>query len=168
VDLVGKMYFRRKISPKWEMRVHLASDKVVSSPGFPNERGEQLKTGMGRILLFVFGCAIAVPTVGPLHAQCTDMSNSVSGKVKVNGNEVIAWLTNNSGTDLYVFYTFKERGGPSHNMANAGSGSLYAGKTNGGEGGGMYTYSADTNPAEIYWYAVPKSEHDKYGCIHTW
>jgi hypothetical protein len=127
-----------------------------------------MKTVKGRILLLVSGCAIAALAAGPLHAQCTDMSNSVSGRVKVNGTEVIAWLTNKSGVDLYVFYTFKENGGPSHNMANAGAGPLYAGRTNGGEGGGMYTYSADTNPAEIYWYAVPKSQHDQNGCTHTW
>jgi hypothetical protein len=118
--------------------------------------------------LILVGGIVAVLGARPLHAQCTDMSNSVSGRVKVNGNEVIAWLTNNSGIDLYVFYTFKENGGLSHNMANAGAGPLYAGKTNGGEGGGMYTYSADTNPAEIYWYAVPKSQHDQNGCTHTW
>jgi len=143
-------------------------DKVSSFREFFEEQGEEMKAQIGRRLLAVFGCAIAGLAAVPLQAQCTDMSNSVSGKVKVNGTEVIAWLTNNSGIDLYVFYTFKENGGPSHNMANAGAGSLYAGKTNGGEGGGMYSYSADTNPAEIYWYAVPKSEHDRNGCTHTW
>ena len=127
-----------------------------------------MKTAKSRFLLFIVGCAMSVLSTGQLHAQCADMSNSVSGKVKVSGGEVIGWLTNNSGIDLYVFYTFKENGQPSQNMANAGAGPLFAGKTNGGEGAGMYTYSADTNPAEIYWYAVPKSEHDKYGCTHRW
>lgn len=107
-------------------------------------------------------------TASPQEGQCTDMSNSVSGTVKVNGNEVIAWLTNNSGMDLYVFYAFKQNGGPSHNLANDGAGSLYAGKTNGGELGGMYSYSADTNPAMIYWYAVPLAQKNANGCVHTW
>jgi hypothetical protein len=96
------------------------------------------------------------------------MTNFVSGRAEVKGNEVIGWLTNNSGQDLYVSYTFAVNGVPSTSMANAGGGSLYAGKTNGGEGAGMYTYSADTNPGRIYWYAVPLAQKNANGCVHTW
>jgi len=119
-------------------------------------------------LLILFGSAMAVLSAHPLQAQCTDMTNSVSGRAEVKGNEVIGWLTNNSGQDLYVFYTFAVNGAPSNNMANAGAGSLLAGRTNGGEGGGMYTYSADTNPGRIYWYAVPLAQHNANGCQHSW
>jgi hypothetical protein len=95
------------------------------------------------------------------------MSNSVSGSASVKGNEVIGSLTNNSGQDLYVWYTFKENGVPSTSMANAGAGVLKAGQHN-GESGGLYSYQADTNPARFYWYAVPLSQKNANDCQHSW
>jgi len=127
-----------------------------------------LKTATNRIFPAMLVCALVGLTAGTSVAQCTDMSNSVSGTIKVNGSEVIARLTNNSNRVLWVSYTFKKNGVPSTSMADAGATTIAPGQTVGGEGGGMYSYNADTNPSEIYWYAVSKTEHDQSGCMHTW
>jgi hypothetical protein len=57
---------------------------------------------------------------------------------------------------------------PFNCMANAGAATIQGGQTVGGESQGLYSTGADKNPPEIYWYAVLKSEHDKYGCVHKW
>lgn len=126
-----------------------------------------MKAVVSRVLLIMFGCATVGLAVGPLHAQCTDMSNSVSSSASVKGNEVVGSLTNNSGQDFYVWYTFKENGVPSNSMANSGGGVLKAGQHN-GESGGLYSYQADTNPARFYWYAVPLSQKNANNCQHSW
>ena len=120
-----------------------------------------------RVLVIMLGCSMAGLATGSLHAQCADMSNFVSGSASVKGNEVVGSLTNNSGQDLYVWYTFKENGVPSNSMANAGAGVLRVGQHN-GESGGLYSYQADTNPARFYWYAVPLSQRNANNCQHTW
>jgi hypothetical protein len=129
--------------------------------------GNDMKTWKSHALLVMLGCSIAALTASQLCAQCADMSNSVSGSAKVNGNEVIGSMSNNSGQDLYVWYTFKKNGVPSTSMANAGAGVLKAGQTN-SEGGGIYSYEADTNPARFYWYAVPLSQKNANNCQHSW
>jgi hypothetical protein len=97
------------------------------------------------------------------------MTPSVQGTVKVGTDGwVIGYLTNNSDQTLYVSYTFKQNGVPSTAMSNAGGTTIQGGQTVGGEGQGLYSIGADKNPPEIYWYAVLKSEHDKYGCVHKW
>ena len=128
---------------------------------------EKMKAVMSRALLVMLGCASVSLTAGALHAQCTDMSNSVSGSASVKGNEVVGSLTNNSGQDLYVWYSFKANGVPSNSMSNAGAGVLKAGQHN-GESGGLYSYEADTNPARFYWYAVPLSQYNANNCQHSW
>jgi hypothetical protein len=127
----------------------------------------EMKVAASRVFSIMLSCATVALTAGPLHAQCTDMSNSVSGSATVKGNEVVGHLTNNSGQDLYVWYAFKKDGVPSTSMANAGAGVLKAGQSN-GESGGLYSYSADTNPAQFYWYAVPLSQKNAHNCQHPW
>jgi hypothetical protein len=97
------------------------------------------------------------------------MTGSVQGTVKVGSDGwVSGYLTNNSNQTLYVSYTFKQNGVPSTAMANSGGTTIQGGQTVGGEGQGLYSTGADKNPPEIYWYAVLKSEHDQYGCVHKW
>jgi hypothetical protein len=104
-----------------------------------------------------------------VQGSCTDMTGSVQGTVKVGSDGwVSGYLTNNSNQTLYVSYTFKQNGVPSTAMANAGGTTIQGGQTVGGEGQGLYSTGADKNPPEIYWYAVLKSEHDQYGCVHKW
>ncbi len=106
---------------------------------------------------------------GSTQGSCTDMTGSVQGTVKVGSDGwVSGYLTNNSNQTLYVSYTFKQNGVPSNAMANAGGTTIQGGQTVGGEGQGLYSTGADKNPPEIYWYAVLKSEHDRYGCAHKW
>ena len=106
---------------------------------------------------------------GSVQGSCTDMTASVQGTVKIGSDGwVSGYLTNNSNQTLYVSYTFKQNGAPSTAMANAGGTTIQGGQTVGGEGQGLYSTGADKNPPEIYWYAVLKSEHDKYGCAHKW
>jgi hypothetical protein len=106
---------------------------------------------------------------GSIQGSCTDMTGSVQGSVKIGTDGwVIGYLTNNSNQTLFVSYTFKQNGVPSTAMANAGGTTIQAGQTVGGEGQGLYSTGADKNPPEIYWYAVLKSEHDQYGCVHKW
>jgi hypothetical protein len=106
---------------------------------------------------------------GSIQGSCTDMTGSVQGSVKIGSDGwVSGYLTNNSNQALYVSYTFKQNGVPSNAMANAGGTTIQAGQTVGGEGQGLYSTGADKNPPEIYWYAVLKSDHDKYGCAHKW
>lgn len=110
-----------------------------------------------------------IASSGSVQASCTDMTGSVQGSVKVGTDGwVIGYLTNNSAETLYVSYTFKQNGVPSNAMANAGGTTIQAGQTVGGEGQGLYSTGADKNPPQIYWYAVLKSEHDRYGCAHKW
>ena len=104
-----------------------------------------------------------------VQGSCTDMTGLVQGTVRVGSDGwVSGYLTNNSNQALYVSYTFKQKGVPSDAMANAGGTTIQGGQTVGGEGQGLYSTGADKNPPEIYWYAVLKSEHDKYGCAHKW
>ena len=106
---------------------------------------------------------------GSIQGSCTDMTGSVQGTVKIGSDGwVSGYLTNNSNQLLYVSYTFKQNGVPSTAMANAGGTTIQGGQTVGGEGQGLYSTGADKNPPQIYWYAVLKSEHDKYGCVHKW
>jgi hypothetical protein len=106
---------------------------------------------------------------GSAQGSCTDMTGSVQGTVKVGSDGwVSGYLTNNSNQALFVSYTFKQNGVPSTAMANSGGTTIQGGQTVGGEGQGLYSTGADKNPPEIYWYAVLKSEHDKYGCAHKW
>ena len=106
---------------------------------------------------------------GSVQGSCTDMTASVQGTVKIGSDGwVSGYLTNNSNQTLYVSYTFKQNGAPSTAMANAGGTTIQGGQTVGGEGQGLYSTGADKNPPEIYWYAVLKLEHDKYGCVHKW
>ena len=106
---------------------------------------------------------------GSAQGSCTDMTGSVQGTVKVGSDGwVSGYLTNNSNQALFVSYTFKQNGVPSTAMANSGGTTIQGGQTVGGEGQGLYSTGADKNPPEIYWYAVLKSEHDKYGCAHNW
>jgi hypothetical protein len=106
---------------------------------------------------------------GSTHRSCTDMTGSVQGTVKVGSDGwVSGYLTNNSNQALFVSYTFKQNGVPSNAMANSGGTTIQGGQTVGGEGQGLYSTGADKNPPEIYWYAVLKSDHDKYGCVHKW
>jgi hypothetical protein len=106
---------------------------------------------------------------GSAQGSCTDMTGSVQGTVKIGSDGwVSGYLTNNSNQTLYVSYTFKQNGVPSTAMANAGGTTIQGGQTVGGEGQGLYSTGADKNPPEIYWYAVLKQEHDKYGCVHKW
>jgi pyruvate/2-oxoglutarate dehydrogenase complex dihydrolipoamide acyltransferase (E2) component len=106
---------------------------------------------------------------GSVQGSCTDMTGSVQGTAKVGSDGwVSGYLTNNSNQALFVSYTFKQNGVPSTAMANAGGTTIQGGQTVGGEGQGLYSTGADKNPPEIYWYAVLKSEHDKYGCVHKW
>jgi hypothetical protein len=85
------------------------------------------------------------------------VTNSVRGSARIGTDGfVIGSFTNTSGQAVHVFYTFKENGRPSSNMANAGAMNLNPGETRGGEGAGLYATQADKNPAEIYWYAVLK------------
>jgi hypothetical protein len=106
---------------------------------------------------------------GSIQGSCTDMTGSVQGSVKIGSDGwVSGYLTNNSNQALYVSYTFKQNGVPSNAMANAGGTTIQGGQTVGGEGQGLYSTGADKNPPEIYWYAVLKSDHDKYGCVHKW
>lgn len=103
---------------------------------------------------------------------CTDMTSYVRGTAKVGSDGWVSGsLTNNSGQNVHVFYTFKVNGAPSNNMANAGSTTINAGQTVGGEGHGLYSTTADKNPGQIYWYAVLKWDHDQgksCGNSHTW
>ena len=106
---------------------------------------------------------------GSIQGSCTDMTGSVQGTVKVGSDGwVSGYLTNNSNQTLFVSYTFKQNGVPSTAMANSGGTTIQGGQTVGGEGQGLYSTGADKNPPEIYWYAVLKSDHDKYGCSHKW
>jgi hypothetical protein len=106
---------------------------------------------------------------GSVQGSCTDMTGSVQGTVKVGSDGwVSGYLTNNSNQALFVSYTFKQNGVPSTAMANSGGTTIQGGQTVGGEGQGLYSTGADKNPPEIYWYAVLKSEHDQYGCVHKW
>ena len=104
--------------------------------------------------------------------SCTDMTNSVRGSARVGSDGFVsATFTNNAGQAVHVFYTFKENGEPSNSMANAGAINLNPGQTRGGEGAGLYTTQADKNPAEIYWYAVLKSDYDQNkpcAMSHSW
>jgi hypothetical protein len=106
---------------------------------------------------------------GSVQGRCTDMTASVQGTAKIGSDGwVSGYLTNNSNQALFVSYTFKQNGVPSNAMANAGGTTIQGGQTVGGEGQGLYSTGADKNPPEIYWYAVLKSEHDQYGCVHKW
>jgi len=106
---------------------------------------------------------------GSIQGSCTDMTGSVQGSVKVGSDGwVSGYLTNNSNQTLFVSYTFKQNGVPSTAMANSAGTTIQGGQTVGGEGQGLYSTGADKNPPEIYWYAVLKSDHDKYGCAHKW
>ncbi len=100
------------------------------------------------------------------------MTSYVRGTAKVGSDGWVSGsLTNNSGQNVHVFYTFKVNGAPSNNMANAGSTTINAGQTVGGEGHGLYSTTADKNPGQIYWYAVLKWDHDQgkaCGNSHTW
>jgi hypothetical protein len=106
---------------------------------------------------------------GSIQGSCTDMTGSVQGSVKIGSDGwVSGYLTNNSNQALFVSYTFKQNGVPSTAMANAGGTTIQGGQTVGGEGQGLYSTGADKNAPQIYWYAVLKSEHDQYGCVHKW
>ena len=106
---------------------------------------------------------------GSVQGSCTDMTGSVQGTVKIGSDGwVSGYLTNNSNQTLFVSYTFKQNGVPSTAMANSGGTTIQEGQTVGGEGQGLYSTGADKNPPEIYWYAVLKSDHDQYGCVHKW
>jgi hypothetical protein len=106
---------------------------------------------------------------GSIQGACTDMTGSVQGTVKVGSDGwVIGYLTNNSTEALYVFYTFKQNGVPSKDMANGGGTSIKGGQTVGGESQGMYSTGADKNQPGIYWYAVRQVDHDANGCVHKW
>jgi hypothetical protein len=106
---------------------------------------------------------------GSIQGSCTDMTGSVQGSVKIGTDGwVIGYLTNNSNQTLYVSYTFKQNGVPSTAMANAGGTTIQGGQTVGGESQGLSSTGADKNAPQIYWYAVLKSEHDQYGCVHKW
>lgn len=104
------------------------------------------------------------------HAQCTNMTSWVRGSVKVGSDGwVIGHFTNNSSQTLYVMYAFKKNGVPSNSMADQGAGTVKPGQTVGGELQGLYSTSADKNPAEIYWYAVLQSDIDAgKRCEHHW
>jgi TPR repeat protein len=106
---------------------------------------------------------------GSIQGNCTDMTGLVKGTVKIGSDGfVIGYLTNNSNQTLYIAYTFKQNGVPSNAMANAGGTTVQGGQTVGGELQGLYSTGADKNSPEIYWYAVLKSDQDRYGCAHKW
>lgn len=106
---------------------------------------------------------MAVLPARPLQAQCTDMSNSVSATVVAQGDRVTATFTNNSGQNLYVWYTFAKDGAPSRLLSNASSGVMYANDPN-GPLSSVHTYNADTNPPTVYWYAVSLAQKNGTGC----
>lgn len=104
-------------------------------------------------------------------AQCTDMSNWVSGTTKVDTNGYVSgFLTNHSNQYLDVIWTFA-RGGQPDWTQSAGD-TLQPGQTRGGQVNGYWgpisgSGAVDSNPPKIFWRAVLESENQKhtYGCV---
>ena len=120
---------------------------------------------MKKCLLALFVCCAierAIPSLRAQQPSCTDMSSYVVGTAKVEKDGFISGhLTNTSNQTLYVSWSFKKNGAPSNSMAESGGGKIAPGQTVGGEGGGIYSTSADKNPPQLYWYAVLKSDEDQ-------
>jgi len=106
----------------------------------------------------------------PNGGQCTDATKYVTSTVKVGSDGfVIGHLTNNSNETLYVSYTFARGGKPAKEMGVGGAVTIRPGQTVGGEGGGVWASGVDTNPPQIFWYAVLQSDVNQgKSCGSAW